>query len=139
MKGLKTRLLIIICLILSFTLLIGCSNSKLSDDFDQEEVQISAEKVISFINSKDSESILEISTLAMENALTEDVLQQIYKAIGEGGKFEKIEDLNISGVQDKESKEEFAVVVTKAKYENKKFVYTISFTKQMKLAGLFYK
>ena len=39
----------------------------------------------------------------------------------------------------KDNDEELAVVVAKTKYENKSFTFTISFTKQMKLAGLYIK
>ena len=119
--------------------MVACSNPGLSEDFDETEVKKAAEDVISYINNKDSESILEISTVAVKNALTEEVLEEIYEAIGEGGDFEEIKDLSVGGQKDKQSEEEFAVVVAKAKYANKNFIYTISFTKQMKLAGLFYK
>lgn len=135
----RTKLFTILCLIFSITLLVACSNPGLSDDFDEAEVKRTAEDVISYINNKESEKLLEISTVAVKNALTEDVLEEIYEAIGEGGAFEEIKDISVGGQKDKQSEEEFAVVVAKAKYENKNFIYTISFTKQMKLAGLFYK
>lgn len=139
MKKSKIKLFSILCLIICFTLLIGCTNPRLSDDFNVDTVKKSVEDVISYINNKDSESILEISNVAMKNALTEDILQEIYEAIGEGGEFKEIVDMSVGGKKDKHSEEEFAVVVAKAKYENKNFIYTISFTKQMKLAGLYYK
>lgn len=127
------------CLIICFSLLIGCSGSGLSDDFDVDEVIRSTEDVISFINYKNSESLLEISTGVMVDPLTEDVLQEIYKGIDKGGQFLGIEDISISGEQDKESEEEFAVVVAITKYEHKRFTYTIRFTKEMMLAELHYK
>jgi len=40
------------------------------------------------INDQDSEGIRELSTVQMRAALTDDVLDQIYEAIGEGGQFE---------------------------------------------------
>ncbi len=139
MKNLRIKLVIILCLVLSFTLLIGCSNPGLSDDFDEGEVKKAAEDVISYINNRDSENILEISTVAMKNALTDEVLEQIYEAIAEGGGFKAVEDISVGGQKDKGTEEEFAVVVAKTNYENKNFIYTITFTKQMKLAGLYYK
>lgn len=139
MKKSTTKLSLILCFIICFTFLIGCTNSKLSDAFNEEEVKKSVEDVISYINSKDSESLLEISTVAVKDAFTEDVLQQIYEAIGEGGEFKETLDISVGGQKDKSSEEEFAVAVAKAKYENKNLIYTITFTKQMKLAGLFYK
>lgn len=139
MKNFKTLGLVILSLVISFTLLIGCSSSTLSDDFNEEEVKEAVEDLISYLNNKDSEAILEISTVAMKDALTEEVLEQIFEAIGEGGEFKEIEDMSLGGQKDKDTEEEFAVAVAKAKYENKKFVYTITFTKQLKLAGLYYK
>ncbi|MGE5613130.1 MAG: DUF3887 domain-containing protein [Bacillota bacterium] len=120
-------------------LLCGCAVQKLSSDFDEDEVRKAAENVIALVNAQDSEGFLKICTVQMKEALTEDVLAKVFEAISEGGKFEKIEDVKIAGYTDKSSKEEFAVVVAKAEYEIKTFTYTISFTKQMKLAGLYYR
>jgi cystathionine beta-lyase family protein involved in aluminum resistance len=53
--------------------------------------------------------------------------------------YDAIEEKSIGGTTNKDSKEEFAVVVMQAKYELKNITYTLSFTKQMKLAGLFLK
>jgi len=72
-------------------------------------------------------------------ALTDDVLEQIYEAMSEGGQFENVEDMSVAGTTDTSSGEEFAVVVARAQYEIKTFTFTISFTRQMKLAGLYYR
>ena len=58
---------------------------------------------------------------------------------GEGGAFESIADMSVAGSTDQSSGVEYAVVVAQAKYELRSFVYTISFDKQMQLAGLYYK
>ena len=125
--------------VLCFALLTGCVGQELSGDFNEEEVRKAAEHVIMLINDQDSEGIRELSTVQMRAALTDDVLDQIYAAIGEGGQFETIEDMSVAGTTDKSSGEEFAVVVARAHYEIKTFTFTISFTKQMKLAGLYYR
>lgn len=130
---------IIVYLVLCFTVLTSCGGSNLSDAFNEAEVKAAAEEVITYINNKDSELLLENGTVALKNALTEDVFEVIYEAIGEGGEFIEILDIRVGGQRDKSTEEEFAVAVVKAKYENKNFIYTLSFTKQMKLAGLFYK
>jgi hypothetical protein len=125
--------------VMCFALLAGCAGQELSGDFNKEEVRKATEQVITLINNQDSEGIRELSTVRMRDALTDDVLKQIYEAIGEGGQFETIEDMSMAGTTDSSSGEEFAVVVAKAKYEIKTFTFTISFTKQMKLAGLYYR
>lgn len=134
-KVLYLSLVISTCLVF----LTGCGKSKLSDAFKEEEVKEAVEKVVSYINHGDSKSLLEISIVTLKNALTDEVLEGVYEAIGEGGEFKEILDISVGGQKDKSSEEEFALAVAKAKYENKNFVYTLSFTKQMKLAGLFYK
>ena len=125
--------------VLCFALLTGCIGQELSGDFNEEEVRKAAENVITLINDQDSEGLRELCTVRMREALTDDVLKQVYEAISEGGQFEKVEDMSVAGTTDASSGEEFAVVVARAKYEIKTFTFTISFTKQMKLTGLYYR
>jgi len=139
----ESRLKSLSCLalmaLMCFTMLSACSSRKLSGDFDEDEVKKAAENVITLINNQDSDGLKEICNVQMKEALTDDVLNKVFESISEGGKFEKIEDMSIAGMTDKASEEEFAVVVAKAKYEIKTFTFTITFTKQMKLAGLYYR
>ena len=128
-----------LAVVLCFAVLTGCVGQELSGDFNEEEVRKAAEQVIMLINDQDSAGLRELSTVQMRAALTDDVLDQIYEAIGEGGQFETVEDMSVAGTTDKTSGEEFAVVVARAQYEIKTFTFTISFTKQMKLAGLYYR
>ena len=141
MKKLRFRLFIILILLViaCFALLTGCSSAKLSSSFKEDEVIKAAENVITLINKQDSENLKQICTVQMKDALTDDVLKKINAAISECGKFLKVEEIRVASKTDKASKEEFAVVIVKAKYEIKTIIYTISFTKQMKLAGLYYK
>jgi hypothetical protein len=125
--------------IMSVLSLTGCSGNQLSSDFNEEDVKKAAENVILLINNEDSESLREIFNTPLNEALTDDVLKQVYDAIRAGGQFEKIESMSTLGTTDKTSNEEYAVVVAAAKYELKTFTYTLSFDKEMKLAGLYYK
>lgn len=129
----------LIMLMVVMALFTGCSSPGLSEDFNEDEVKTKAKEVITLMNEKDSEALLGMSTVQMKEALTEDVLNQVYAAIDEGGEFVEFQDISVGGQKDQSSNEEFAVTVVNAKYEIKNFTYTISFTKQMKLAGLFYK
>ncbi len=132
--GISALAAVICCVLLT-----GCIGQGLSGDFNEGQVRSAAEHVITLINNQDSEGLRALSTVRMREALTDDVLNQIYEAIGEGGQFEKVEDMSVAGTKDSSSGEEFAVVVARAKYEIKTFTFTISFTKQMKLAGLYYR
>ena len=137
--GCKITGISVLAAVLCFALLAGCVGQQLSGDFNEEEVRKAAGNVITLINDQDSEGIRELCTVRMREALTDDVLDQVYEAISEGGQFEKVEAMSVAGTTDASSGEEFAVVVARAKYEIKTFTFTISFTKQMKLAGLYYR
>jgi hypothetical protein len=134
----KSICILVLSLIICFGVLAGCGQ-KLSSDFDEAEVKSAAENVITLVNEKDSEGLREMSTVQMKEGLTDDLLNKVYEAIGEGGAFKNVENMGVAGMTNKENNEELAVVVAKAKYENKSFTYTISFTKDMKLAGLYYR
>lgn len=134
-----SKITIILTATICLSLLAGCISTKLSEDFNEDEVKSAAENVIALVNSQDSEGLKEIYTVQMRDALTDDVMKQIYEAIGEGGAFEQVSDMSVAGSTNQSSGEEYAVVIVKAKYKIRTFTYTISFTKQMKLAGLYYK
>jgi len=129
----------ILVLALCAAALTGCGSQKLSDDFDKAALEEAAGAAIHAINEKDAAALRDMCNVRMRDALTDDVLAQVFEAIGEGGAFQEVSEISMAGSKDKETEEEYAVVVAKAKYENRNFTYTLSFTKQMKLAGLYYK
>lgn len=129
----------LLAVLMCFAFLSGCTGQKLSPDFDEASVRAAVENVINLINDQKTDELLSLCTVQMRTALTDEVMKQIYEAIGEGGAFSEIKDMRISGSTDRASGEEYAVAVVLAQYEIKKFTFTISFTKQMKLAGLYYK
>ena len=133
----KSVCILVLSMIMCFGLLTGCGGQALSSDFDEAEVKLAAENVITMVNESDSEGLREMSNAQMKQGLTDDVLNQAYEAIGEGGAFKEIENISVAGAT--ENDEELAVTVAQAKYENKSFTYTISFTKDMELAELYYK
>ena len=130
--------ILIVMVLLSISFLCGCSQ-KLSSDFNEEEVKKATENVISLLNARDSEGVKQLCTAQMKDLLTDDTFSKIYASLDDGGNFQQMGDISIGGATDKSSEEEFAVVVAKAKYEIRTFTFTLTFTKQMKLAGLYYK
>jgi len=140
----KSRLKMIcfltILTILSGLFLTACSTPPpLSPDFNEDDVKQAAENVVTLLNAQDKEGLRAIFTEEMNAAITDDVFIQIYAAIEGGGKFEAIQNTTVAGSTDNNTGEEFATAVVSAKYENKTFTYTISFNKQMQLAGLYYR
>lgn len=137
--NLKIIIIILMTTILSMLLLTACSAPALSADFNEEEVKLLAQDVVSLLNAQDSEGLRSVFTEQMNTAITDDVFVQIYAAIEGGGKFETIDNITVVGSSDKSTGEEFATAVVTAKYENQTFTYTITFNKQMQLAGLYYR
>lgn len=129
----------ILPILLLLLLCTACDGSSLADGFDEEEVYAKAEEVLSYLHAKDTASIHSISTVMLKEGLPEETMEKVYAIIEEAGAYDAIEEKSIGGTTNKDSKEEFAVVVMQAKYELKNITYTLSFTKQMKLAGLFLK
>ncbi|BDF03615.1 DUF3887 domain-containing protein [[Clostridium] hylemonae] len=120
----------------------GCSRSQeLPDDFDENEVKKAAEEVIDLVNAGEYEKLTEEKWNAqLKTALpAEKMSEEIQPVIEELGAFESIENEAVAGGEDKDTEQEFAVVVVKAKYEERKVQFTISFDKNMKTAGFFIK
>ncbi|MBW6473127.1 MAG: DUF3887 domain-containing protein [Anaerolineaceae bacterium] len=138
-SNLKTIIIILMATILSMLLLTACSTPALSADFNEEEVKLLSRDIVSLLNTQDSEGLRAIFTEQMKAAITDDVFVQIYAAIEGGGTFEVIENITVVGSSDKSTGEEFATAVVTAKYEKQTFTYTITFNKQMQLAGLYYR
>ena len=134
----KVSLLIVIA-VLCLAFLTGCGGPELSDEFDQAEVESSAKEVIQMVNDKDSEGLRKMSIPVMQEGLTDATLEQVYAVIDEGGPFKGVTDIRVAGQTDKESKTKYAVAVAKAEYESKTLTFTISFTTDMELAGLYFK
>jgi len=138
-SNLKIFLILTITTILVVILLTACSAPGLSSAFDEATVKQAAENVVTLLNNQDSNGLRAIFTSQMDAAITDDVFGQIFSALAEGGKFLEIEDMAVYGSTDKSSGEEYAVAVVRAVYDMKTFTYTISFDKDMMLAGLYYK
>lgn len=134
------------CAALGVLLLIGgitgCSRSQeLPDDFDENEVKKAAEEVIDLVNAGEYEKLTEEKWNAqLKTALpAEKMSEEIQPVIEELGAFQSFENEAVAGGEDKDTEQEFAVVVVKAKYEERKVQFTISFDKNMKTAGFFIK
>ena len=122
--------------VLTLGALSGCA-AKLPEGFDEAEVKAAAENVIDLLNKSDSEGLTELMSDDMKALLTDDVQSQIFALVKDSGAFQEISDLKMTGAT--ENGITFAAVVAQAKYANREITYTISFDKDMKLAGLYLK
>lgn len=120
----------------------GCAKSqKLSEDYDENEVKKAAEEVIDLVNAGEYEKLAKEKWNAqLKSALpAETMVSEVQPVIEELGAFKSYGDEAVAGSEDKDTEQEFAVAVVKAQYEERKAQYTITFDKNMKVAGFFIK
>ena len=124
----------ILCLFVLVLGVVGCSNSVLSDDYDEATLKSSAQKVLEQLNAGEYQAITDSVSLDLQNDLSADVIKQAWIPLYEKlGTFVAISNYIISG------KEEYAVVVVLAKYEKGTLQLTLSYNPQMELVGLYMK
>ena len=140
MKMSRTILGISLLIVILGTVLTGCTSTKLSEDFVEDDVKAAAEEIVSLMNDNDLEAIYDKESSTLQEALTVDVLQDaVDQFLGDAGTFEKYDNEVVMGSRDKTTKEDYAVAVFVAVYEEKKITYTISFSKDMELIGFYMK
>ncbi len=125
----------ILIILILFT---SCSPS-LSDGFDKGTLEYKVALIIGYLEEEATDKLHVESTVTLKEGLTEETMDTVYELLKEAGEFEEILKISTSSTTDKNSKEEFAVSVVKTKYSLKEITFTMSFTKQYKLAGLFLK
>lgn len=139
MKNLKVKGKLILCIVICLTLLTGCGKSELSSDFNEERVEAAAKEVISILNNKDTEAFKEFCNEQVREDLNDEILEEIYKGIYDAGEFIEIRNMEISGQNDKETQEDYAVASIRAQHEMIESFYTFTFNKDMKIVGFYYK
>ncbi len=139
MKTIRRLSLAVASLLMLALLLSACLNKPLADAFDRADLEQQAQDVLDQLNAQETEALRARCTVMLREALTDQVMGQLYEALDEGGAFETIQSISVAGTTDQASKEDLAVVVVTAQYELKRLTFTLAFTQQMKLAGLYYK
>lgn len=139
MKTIRRLSLAVASLLMLALLLSACLNKPLADAFDRADLEQQAQDVLDQLNAQETEALRARCTVMLREALTDQVMGQLYEALDEGGAFETIQSISVAGTIDQASKEDLAVVVVTAQYELKRLTFTLAFTQQMKLAGLYYK
>lgn len=139
----KTKQIIGLTVLLSAVfLLAGCEKKEqLSEVFDAANVKEEAKQVIELINSNDYDTLAnEKWNTALKAQLPAEAMRSSIKPlVDELGTFDSITNEAVTGQQDKDTDQEFAVAVIIAKYEKRKAQYTISFDTDMKVAGVYIK
>lgn len=119
--------------ILLMAVLSGCSSTKLSEDYDEARLRDAAEAVINDMNEGDYKGVLENSDETLKSAIDEKKLDEAWNSFRNRGEYESISKMTFS------EKDGYAVVTAIADYEEGKVQFTLSYNKEMELAGIWMK
>lgn len=117
-------------------ILVGCSSSKLSEDFDEAVLKADAQSIVQMFCNNDYESVVDKMSDKLKAAITEEQLKEVWEPIQNTiGKFDSINKEGVVGNND--DNQEMATVVEIIKCENGKAQFKITYNKDMKLEGLY--
>lgn len=119
---------------------IACGSNKNAStlsEIQKEHYREMTQHTINLFHEKKSAEIRQNSTEELKKALTDEKCQEIYTQLEINGNFETFLDYEVSKIQ--ENKQDFIVVAQRVKYSKNTLIYTISFDKDERLAGIFYR
>ena len=125
----------LLILVLTLILLAGCAQA-LDKSFSEEKLDEAIYQVLENLHLKDSQAIRDMSIDIMAAGLDDATMETVYNLLDEAGPFKEIEKISM---KDKDLDQIIAVCSVKVAYESKTYLYTMSFTQDYKLAGLFLK
>lgn len=119
--------------------LAGCSNTKLADAFDEEQVEQAAENVVNQLVSGEYEAVVSEMSSEMKEAVTAEALAANMEAMNaQTGAFQEYKSTAAVGQAGADGAD-IAVVVVVAAFEKCNVTYTISYNTDMELIGLWMK
>lgn len=128
--------------ILTFTalvlLLVACgSKTKKMSDGDFNKYQKEAQAAISLVNERKTDEFIDLTEKSM--GFKKEILEEAYKNLDENGKFVEFGDAKGIYEEDKNSGTTFSTILQKVKYEKKDILFRVSFNKDDKIVGIFFK
>ncbi|MEG1480833.1 DUF3887 domain-containing protein [Clostridium sp.] len=130
MKKVLTIVIVLFCGIV----ITGCGASKLSDNYSEDKLKIAAEETINNLNNENYDEIVNSGTEELKSGLSQDKIKEAWIPLKEKlGNYKEVSKISF------QEKDGIAVVVAIAEYENGKAQFTLSYNKDMKLAGIYMK
>lgn len=126
------KMTMMVVLMLMVLGLAACGGNKV-DDATTEKYRSVAEQVVSLLNAGDYATLHAMFGAQMKEGLPVEQMDELTPLIEEAGTFEKVDKFSI------EEKDGFYVTVLVAKYSEEKRIYTISFSEDEEVVGLFIK
>ncbi|OLR65480.1 DUF3887 domain-containing protein [Peptoniphilus porci] len=133
MRNFKNLILIVIALFL-----VGCGSKgeKMSDD-DFSKYEKQAQAAISLINERKTVEFIDLTEKSL--GFKKEILEEAYKNLENYGKF--VEFGKSKGIyeEEKDKGETYFTILQKVKYDKKDALFRVSFNKDNKIIGIFFK
>lgn len=124
---------------MSALLLMGCSGTKLSGDYDEEKVKAVAQEAIDHLVAGEYEECTGLMSEEMQAAITAEVLAANMETMAaQKGAFQEYKSNTVVGQKDKDGTE-YAVAVVVAGFEKGNVTFTVSFGADMQISGFWMK
>lgn len=108
----------------------------LSEDYTQEEISAEVQRVIELLDQNDFAALQEVSVDKIRGAMTQETIDKVRQGISDDwGSRQSFGRVYAQGA--KQRGEYIIVTQTDVIYENISVVYTISFDRELRLAGLY--
>ena len=130
------------CKILTLTaivlLLVACgSKTKKMSDEDFNKYQKKSQAAISLVNERKTDEFIDLTEKSL--GFKKEILEGAYKNLDENGKFVEFGDAKGIYEEDKNSGSTYLTILQKVKYEKKDVLFRVSFDKDDKIVGIFFK
>ena len=119
-------------------LLVACgSKTKKMSDEDFNKYEKEAQAAINLVNEKKTDKFIDLTEKSL--GFKKEILEEAYKNIDENGKFVEFCDAKGIYEEDKNSGSTYSTILQKVKYEKKDVLFRVSFNKDDKIVGIFFK
>ena len=119
-------------------LLVACgSKTKKMSDEDFNKYQKEAQAAISLVNERKTDEFIDLTEKSL--GFKKEILEEAYKNLDENGKFVEFGDAKGIYEEDKNSGSTYSTILQKVKYEKKDVLFRVSFDKDDKIVGIFFK
>lgn len=131
----KFKILILTAILL---LLVACgSKTKKMSDGDFNKYQKKSQAAISLVNERKTDEFIDLTEKSL--GFKKEILEEAYKNLDENGKFVEFGDAKGIYEEDKNSGSTYSTILQKVKYEKKDVLFRVSFNKDDKIVGIFFK
>lgn len=128
------KIVSLLCAALCLTLLLAACGAKVPEGMEEEKVKAAAEATVKQLDARDYEALMDTMDDTLKGAMTAEEWAATWQpAADQLGALVEIEKHSLV------AKDGYAVDVAQAKFENGSLTFTLSYTTDYQLAGLFMK